>query len=91
MYGMRLFDATIKALHFCIPGSSGRRRRGALQINSKLHIAQLHGGSLSAFYLGEKKGSGGQQELPYITEVANSRWVCNQEGEKPLDMTCQNT
>ena len=33
----------------------GRRRRGALQISSKLHIAQLHGGSLSAFYSGEKK------------------------------------
>lgn len=87
MYGMRLFDATIKALHCCIPGSSGGRRRGALQISRS---CTLHGGSLSAFHSG-KRGSGGQQELPYIIDMANSLWLCSQEGEKPLDMTCLNT
>lgn len=50
----------------------GRRRRGALQISSKLHVAQLCGGSRSAFYSRKKKGSGGQEKLLYITEVANS-------------------
>lgn len=48
------------------------------------------GGSLSVFYSG-KRGSDGQQELPYVMEMANSLWVCSQEGEKPLDMTCQST
>lgn len=69
----------------------GRRRRGALQTSSKMQVAQLPKERLNAFCLGEKKGSGGQQALPYVTKVANSRWLCNQEGEKPLDMTYQNT
>lgn len=48
------------------------------------------GGSLSVFYSG-KRGSGGQQELSYVIEMANSLWVCSQEGEKPLDATRQST
>lgn len=86
---MRLFDFTIKALHCCIPESSREEEGGVLQISSKLCITQLHRRALRAFYSG-KNGSGGWQELPFITEMVKSHSVCNKKRYKPLDMTRQN-
>jgi len=55
MYGMRLFDATIKALHCYIPGSSGEEEEGIPSSQQQAALCTAAWREPECTFLGEKK------------------------------------